>query len=347
MTMKRSLKNGIGRFAIRSLSSMLPVKIMDLIVSELLAKDRLVSRHGFYYLTNLAEKLNVVALSVRGDYGTFVGASTDTAILRRYAETGKWAENTNNLIMQFFDGKAGTYLDIGANIGLTIVPIATNTSVVCHAFEPEPASYRNLVQNISENCPNANVKSHQLALFDRKAKLPFEIAEENLGDHRIHIETGLVAKQGEIGRKVIDVCAVPLDDLHLRIKGPLLIKIDTQGAEPFVFSGGKATLSKADLIVVEWSPYHMARVGGDPMVVINFLQREFSFVKIIATDVSQTDILPTGGEKQMFDFLKQTIQSWRDDPQRYVDVVVSKKKNIMLDLLLKVASGHAHGLPPA
>ena len=221
--MKRSLKNGIGRFAIRSLSSMLPVKIMDLIVSELLAKDRLVSRHGFYYLTNLAEKLNVVALSVRGDYGTFVGA------------------------------------------------------------------------------PNANVKSHQLALFDRKAKLPFEIAEENLGDHRIHIETGLVAKQGEIGRKVIDVCAVPLDDLHLRIKGPLLIKIDTQGAEPFVFSGGKATLSKADLIVVEWSPYHMARVGGDPMVVINFLQREFSFVKIIATDVSQRDILPTGGEKQMFD----------------------------------------------
>jgi len=151
MTMKRSLKNGIGRFAIRSLSSMLPVKIMDLIVSELLAKDRLVSRHGFYYLTNLAEKLNVVALSVRGDYGTFVGA------------------------------------------------------------------------------PNANVKSHQLALFDRKAKLPFEIAEENLGDHRIHIETGLVAKQGEIGRKVIDVCAVPLDDLHLRIKGPLLIKIDTHG----------------------------------------------------------------------------------------------------------------------
>jgi hypothetical protein len=84
-----------------------------------------------------------------------------------------------------------------------------------------------------------------------------------------------------------------------------------------------------------------------PMVVINFLQREFSFVKIIATDVSQRDILPTGGEKQMFDFLKQTIQSWRDDPQRYVDVVVSKKKNMMLDLLLKVASGHAHGLPPA
>src|SRR3979411_397148 len=82
--MKRSLKGKIARFAIRSLTSMFSIKIMDLVVSELLAKDRLVSRHGFYYLTKLAEKLNVVALSVRGDYGTFVGASADAAILRRY-----------------------------------------------------------------------------------------------------------------------------------------------------------------------------------------------------------------------------------------------------------------------
>ena len=345
--MKMSLKGKIARFAIRSLTSMFSIKIMDLVVSELLAKDRLVSRHGFYYLGNLAEKLNVVALSVHGDYGTFVGASTDMAILRRYSETGQWAESTNNLIKQFFDGKPGTYLDIGANIGLTIVPIATNASVACHAFEPEPANYRNLVQNISENCPNANVKLHQLALFDRKANLPFEIAEGNHGDHRIHVATGLVAKQGEIRRKVIDAYAVPLDDLHLGIKSPLVIKIDTQGAEPFVFSGGKETLSKADLIVVEWSPYHMARLGGDPMIVIDFLEREFSFAKIITPDVSQAEILPTGGKKQIFDFLKETIRSWRDDPQRYVDVVASKKKLIMLDLPLMVSSGHAHGLPVA
>src|SRR5882762_4083900 len=69
-----------------------------------------------------------------------------------------------------------------------------------------------------------------------------------------------------------DGYAVPLDDLHLGIKGPLVIKIDTQGAEPFVFSGGKETLSKADLIVVEWSPYHMARLGGEsqsPLRTIN------------------------------------------------------------------------------
>jgi hypothetical protein len=77
------------------------------------------------------------------------------------------------------------------------------------------------------------------------------------------------------------------------------------------------------------------------------LSRGSRLQRIITPDISQAEILPTGGEKQIFDFLKQTIQSWRDDPQRYVDVVVSKKKNIMLDLPLKVAFGHAHGLPPA
>jgi hypothetical protein len=88
-------------------------------------------------------------------------------------------------------------------------------------------------------------------------------------------------------------------------------------------------------------------IGHRLLVPILDAFKGFSFAKIITPDISQAEILPTGGEKQIFDFLKQTIQSWRDDPQRYVDVVVSKKKNIMLDLLLKVASGHAHGLPPA
>jgi hypothetical protein len=71
----------------------------------------------------------------------------------------------------------------------------------------------------------------------------------------------------------------------------------------------------------------------------------FSFAKNITPDISQAQILPTGGEKQIFDFLKQTIQSRRDDPQRYVDAVVSKKKNIMFDLPLRVPSGRARPCP--
>jgi hypothetical protein len=62
---------------------------------------------------------------------------------------------------------------------------------------------------------------------------------------------------------------------------------------------------------------------------------QFSFAKLITPDVSQAEILPTDGGKHVFDILKETIQSWRDDPQRYVDVVASKKKLIMFDLPVK------------
>ena len=47
------------------------------------------------------------------------------------------------------------------------------------------------------------------------------------------------------------------------LKGPLAVKIDTQGAEPFVVSGGKETLGRAGLIVSEFGPDGMAQLGGN------------------------------------------------------------------------------------
>ena len=57
-----------------------------------------------------------------------------------------------------------------------------------------------------------------------------------------------------MGRKIIEVRCVRLDDLSIELDGPVFAKIDTQGAEPFVFAGGTHTLARADAIQVEWSP---------------------------------------------------------------------------------------------
>ena len=68
-----------------------------------------------------------------------------TTRCRTYASTGRWAEHTNELIGRFFDKAGrGTFLDIGANIGLTTIPVARRANVACHAFEPEPENFRNL-----------------------------------------------------------------------------------------------------------------------------------------------------------------------------------------------------------
>jgi FkbM family methyltransferase len=226
---------------------------------------------------------------------------------------------------EFFKTEAGTYLDIGANIGMTVVPVAFNPLVKCHAFEPEPANYQNLERNIAENCPDGNVKTYRVALFEREAVLPFEIATINLGDHRLHVSTDLPAKEGEAERKIINVPCIRLDDLAIALDGPLLIKIDTQGAEPFVFAGGQVTLAKADIILLECSPYLMARLGGDPNIIIDFLRKEFSVGRIGLPDDASTGISYRKSMEEICSILLSSITVWQDDPHKYVDIIDEKR----------------------
>jgi FkbM family methyltransferase len=222
----------------------------------------------------------VTGFYANGQYGTIRSSSSDIEIFGTYARTGTWAPHTNSLLCDFFRrAGSGTYLDVGANIGLTTIPIAKQASVKCIAFEPEPINFENLQINISASCLSGNVEIRQVAVYDRSSMMDFEIAPDNLGDHRLR-STSSPGRYDEERRQVIRVPTATLDDLAPDVRPPLAIKIDTQGAEPFVFNGGKRTLSKADLIIVEWWPYGMRRLNGNPSLVTEFLQKQFASVII-------------------------------------------------------------------
>src|SRR5262249_581289 len=55
-----------------------------------------------------------------------------------------------------------------------------------------------------------------------------------------------------------------LDEYLPDLSGNIAVKIDTQGAEPFVLAAGRKTLSKARAIVMEFWPYGMAQLGATP-----------------------------------------------------------------------------------
>jgi FkbM family methyltransferase len=64
----------------------------------------------------------------------------------------------NSLFSNFFQANdGGTYLDIGANIGLTTIPIAQLPDVQCIAFEPAPENFRNVQANVRANCDPGKV----------------------------------------------------------------------------------------------------------------------------------------------------------------------------------------------
>ncbi len=286
----------------------------------------------FEMISRLAPDCNVVGLRVSGRYGVIQSASDDRTVLMQYAKTGTWAERTNGLLRSFFADRAGSYLDIGANIGLTTIPVAQNPRVRCLAFEPEPGNFANLRANVAENCPHNNVELRCLALYIRRQKLSFELSSENLGDHRLRIGD----KAGRIGeerRATIEVDAVPLDEIAGSLNGPLAVKIDTQGAEPFVVSGGKKTLSQAGLVISEFWPYGMVRLGGDPEEFIKFLRDQFSTLAIETEEsliwsgaqyLEAGSIAPARSSVEVCEQLCELVAAHSDHPEVYVDVIARR-----------------------
>jgi FkbM family methyltransferase len=275
----------------------------------------------FAVISRLAPGCNVVALRASGKYGVIQSASDDKSILMQYAKTGTWAERTNSLLQSFFADTGGNYIDIGANIGLTTIPVAQNPRVHCLAVEPEPQNFANLCVNIAENCPYNNVEVRRLAMFVRRQRLSLELSSGNLGDHRLRIgeKTG---RYGEERRATIDVEAVPLDEVAGNLNGRLAVKIDTQGAEPLVISGGKETLGRAGLVVCEFWPYGMSRLAGNSEDLIEFLANQFSTLAIAMKE--EGAVLPPRPSAEVCEQLSAFATAHSDNPTMYLDVIARR-----------------------
>jgi FkbM family methyltransferase len=255
---------------------MLPERALRLFWRLILANPEFVARHGWQYFGYLADRVKIDGVSATGRYGTFVGSPKDAYILREYANTGSWAAKTIDLISNFFGNDQGTYIDIGANIGLTSVPIASQCpGVTCFAFEPEPRNFSYLQSNIIAHDLHGRIVAQRVALFDKEGTLDFELSHANLGDHRVRVTTAARELLDESSRQITKVPCKRLDDISITIEGKLFAKIDTQGAEPYIIAGGSRTLAQAEMILLEWSPYLMRRMASNPKIAIDFLGANF------------------------------------------------------------------------
>lgn len=285
--MARRLPTLLKRSASAALG-VLPRSVLGEVSS--LAIARLPERESYRLLSQLAVRHNIDGFLTQGTLGRIQGAASDVGVLRKYARDGVWARATVAIFEAFFGDGPGTFLDVGANIGLTTIPMARNPRITCHAFEPEPNNFRHLQRNVGLNCPHGNVTSHNLALFSREATLDFELSADNMGDHRLRVSTAGGSLQ-EDRRQTITVRAARLDDIvdAATVTTPLAIKIDTQGAEPHVIAGAPALLARASLVVLEYWPYGMRRLGGDPGPMLDALAARFVSGSVAKGDVDEED----------------------------------------------------------
>ncbi len=105
---------------------------------------------------------------------------------------------------------------------------------------------------------------HEIALYHQNETLSFSLAlDGNLGDHRISNQADK--------RATIQVRGARLDDVVGPVTSPLAAKVDVQGAEPFVLAGGSSTFAQVEALVLEFSPYHMAKLSADGSQVLDYL----------------------------------------------------------------------------
>jgi FkbM family methyltransferase len=232
----------------------------------------------------LAWTLGVTSFSAQGELGNFEGDARDSVVHEYYLQHRTWASGFQLLLSRVFASGEGTYLDIGANIGLTLIPIAKKKGVRCFGFEAAPNTFMLLQRNLLCNAIGENVHVFNVALFDRKGSVEMELSDSNVGDHRLRGNgKSTLNAYAEANRKTIQVSADQLDavmgQVPWRLGGPNFMKLDVQGAEVRVLRGAYETLSQMDFLYLEYWPYGILRMGDPIEELTEFIKTfEFGFI---------------------------------------------------------------------
>jgi FkbM family methyltransferase len=314
--------HALAKKAITEFAGILPARARRVLLRELC--EVVSSAEAYEVFQKLGRRFGIEDMRIPGELGLIEGALADTAILASYAQTRCWAPSLVRIVEEFFDGHGtGTYIDIGANIGLTTIPVARRSWVACKAFEADPQTFGYLQQNLRQNCTTGNVEAFNLALSDRRGTVGFELADDNLGDNRIRL-TDADGSFGEAARRVIHVSTDRLDNVLSAgtLIPPIGAKIDTQGAECRIVEGGQAVLATASILAFEFWPYGIRRMASRPDSLLEFIASRFSSGTTFFSEIDEAPHWQPLGT--LVEHLRAFANASGDKPYATCDVVVRR-----------------------
>jgi FkbM family methyltransferase len=162
----------------------------------------------------------------------------------------EWEKDTVPVFLKLLR-ESKSFLDIGANCGIyPVLACAVNPHIQVVAVEPVPKIHTALENNIRSNNLTSRVKLLKTAVSTQEGVAQFHESEDpTMGSLNVQ---GYRGKKG----KVIEVPTTTLDKIVREMAVPPdLIKIDVEGFEDQVLSGGEYTLSTVrPTFVVEANP---------------------------------------------------------------------------------------------
>jgi FkbM family methyltransferase len=129
------------------------------------------------------------------------------------------------------------FIDVGANVGSYTILACAAMGANGYAFEPVPANFQRLVENIRLNHSENRVKCLNIGLGREKGVVQFT-ADMDAMNHAL--------AESEKHAQTISVEISTLDAV-LKGQSPYLLKIDVEGYETPVLEGASETLNKPTL----------------------------------------------------------------------------------------------------
>ncbi len=224
---------------------------------------------------------------------------------------GKY-EPYETLLMMGQVTKGDVIIDVGANIGYYSVLLAEKVGKIgkVYAIEPEKLNFEILKKNIESN-KFKNVELVEAGAGDRSEERELEKSEKNYGDHRISKSPSASPRPPLTRGKEQIVEIVRLDDV---IKEKVnLIKIDTQGYEPYVVAGANRIIEEdRPEIFMEYTPeVYLDKKNKE---IIDKLFSKYKYVRMV------DDYLNIVFEA------KSPIENYCKNRKGYCDLWLSNKK---------------------
>ena len=221
-------------------------------------------RHKIKYLLNCMKPTRIIT----DNYGISYVDDRRSALEQHIVKKGEFDEFIifKQFIEHFkFNGRNRLAIDIGANVGLMSLPLATYYDKVI-SFEADPQNCQRMKNNISLN-ENLSVELNDHAIGDIQGQLKISINRSIDGDG--FLNTGLSSLaygNRKHSTALVDVNVTTLDAFveSSDIEAIDCVKVDTEGFELNVFKGAKNVLNDhKPCIFYESSHAIDKRIGED------------------------------------------------------------------------------------
>lgn len=150
-------------------------------------------------------------------------------------------------LANFLNQYCAAFVDIGANWGFYSYYIAAhNQNKPIFWFEPNPALYNNITDNLARN-KFTNVRGSDVGLSDTDGTLTFYLNQSS------DLESSIVAPESQEGviKQTINTTRFDSWALGNAIPGKLLVKVDVENAEWQFIRGAEKALDKIEYLIME------------------------------------------------------------------------------------------------